>query len=279
MSKKDITEVAAPTERKGKTINIDGVEYNYSFAQLEKEEGILIQLSEVKPDKNITFSYQATSAQITKDIKALCLCENIEEMINSLKDIFNSGEIKVEKKEEKYFMKIEVKTFGKLSKYEIELEKHEPVPIEPINQSTYLLNQLKDIDKKYKELKEEINNLKINNNPNKQILNEDEKIKLIKEIKDNLDLSEKIKEVLQDSDIKDKLFQEFEEKISKIYIKKEKEEKKDKKDNNELIFKKVDESVNKIINEKLCNKVDERVFNENMNKIKEDIGKQVNEIN
>ena len=161
----------------------------------------------------------------------------------------------------------------------LELEKHE----EPINPTDHLLNKLKDLEKKFNDLKDEMNQFKLINSTNKGgALTGDEKIKLINEIKANLNLSEKIKEILQDENIKDKLFKEFEEKISKTYIKKEKEENqhnKDDKDNNKLISEKVEESINKIINEKLVNKVDEKVFKESLNKIKKDIEKQVNTIN
>ena len=51
------------------------------ISQLEKEEGIFIKLAEVKPIKNINFTYNALGDKITKDIKPLRMCENIDEMI------------------------------------------------------------------------------------------------------------------------------------------------------------------------------------------------------
>ena len=68
MSKKDTSEGAAPTKGKKKTIIIDEVECTYSFSRLVKEEGMLLELAELKNDKNITFIYQTNSTQITKDI-------------------------------------------------------------------------------------------------------------------------------------------------------------------------------------------------------------------
>ena len=41
------------------------------------------------------------------------MCDNIDEMIISLQDMFNKGNITVEKKDEKYIMKIEATSFGK----------------------------------------------------------------------------------------------------------------------------------------------------------------------
>ena len=102
-----------------------------------------------------------------------------------------------------------------------------------------------------------MNQSKLTNSTNKgEALTGDEKTKLVNEIKANLNLNEKIKEILQEEDIKGKLLKK---KISKTYMKKEKEENqhnKDDKDNNKLIIEIVEKSVNKIINEKLVNKVD-----------------------
>lgn len=61
-----------------KTIIIDEIEYTYLITQLEKEEGVLIKLFKVNPVKNITFTYQAISEQVTKKIKALFLCESMK---------------------------------------------------------------------------------------------------------------------------------------------------------------------------------------------------------
>ena len=101
------------------TINIEGVEYIYTIKKDEKENEIIIQLSEEKPDKYITFIYSSSTEKIVKNIKALLMCDNIDEMIISLQDIFSSGKIIVEKKAEKYFMKIQSKAFGKKIKYEM----------------------------------------------------------------------------------------------------------------------------------------------------------------
>ena len=93
--------------------------------------------------------FRASTEKIVKSIKALILCENIDEMIISLQDMFNKGNITVEKKDEKYIMKIEATSFGKKVKYEIELEKNEPV----IDENTKILNKIKEIDENYKKIK------------------------------------------------------------------------------------------------------------------------------
>ena len=255
----EITKTNAFSLNNIKTINIEGVEYTYSIAQMGNENGISITLSEVKPDKNITFTYQALSDKIIKDIKLLLLCGNLDEMINTLKDIFNERKIEVKKKEEKYIMIIEVDILGKISKYEIELKKNEP-----IDEKNDILLRIKEMEKKYKEIKEEINKLKVNNK-----INEEEKNNIIKEIKEDINITKRIKEILKDKEIKEILFKEFKEKISNLYMKKEEKKEKDEKVENKL---------NKLINEKYCYKNDEKIYNENMNKIKEDINKQINEI-
>ena len=81
-----------------KYITIKGVEYKYLITKMENEDGISIKLSEVKPDKNITFDYHSLAKKISEDIKFLSLCDNIEEMINSLYDMINKGKVTVEEK-------------------------------------------------------------------------------------------------------------------------------------------------------------------------------------
>ena len=245
----------APPTTGSSSIIIEGVEYAYTIKKDEKENEIIIQLSEEKPDKYITFMFRASTEKIVKSIKALILCENIDEMIISLQDMFNKGNITVEKKDEKYIMKIEATSFGKKVKYEIELEKNEPV----IDENTKILNKIKEIDKNYKKIKEEINNIKSQNN--QMTYNEEERNKIIKEIKNELN----IKEILKDLLINDKdIINIFESKLNN-----QKNE-----DNN-----KIEESVNKIIKEKYSNKVDIETYNEDINKIKNDINDQIKEIN
>ena len=250
-----------------KTINIKGVDYKYSIKKIEKENGIIIRLSEVKPCKNITFTYEALRDKVIKDIKILYIYENIDEMINALNDIFNKGKITVEEKDKKYIMKIDVSLLDKLSEYQIELEKHDPNEKQP-----KILLKLKEMNDKYNELKEEINNIKKNN----LIFNEEEKKKLIKEIKEELDIKTYLKELLKDKDIINMLFKEFEARLFNKNM--EKKEMKDNKDLNEIINKKIEESINKIINDKKLSKIDEKAINDNINKIKEDINKSKNNI-
>ena len=104
-----------------KKIIIEDIEYIYSIYKLENKEGISIILKELKPNKNIKFIYEALKDKLTKDIKQLYICENIDDMINTLKDIIDTGNIIVEKRENKYFMVIEIKVLKKISNYEMEL--------------------------------------------------------------------------------------------------------------------------------------------------------------
>ena len=160
-------------------------------------------------------------------------------------------------------MKIDFSILDKLSEYEIELEKHEPNEKQP-----KILLKLKEIDNKYKELKEEINNIKNNN----LTFNEGEKKKLVKEIKEELDIKEYVKELLKDKDITNILFKELWTRLSNANIKKE--EIQVNKDNNEIINKKIEEPINEIIKDKNLSNADKKVLNDdNANKIKEDINK------
>ena len=245
-----------------KNIIIEDVKYTYLISKLENKDSVSIILKEIKPNKNINFIYEASSDKLTKDIKQLCICENLDEKITILKEMIETGKIIVERKEKKYFMIIETSIFKKISKYEIELIKQEP-----IDERKELLLKLKDIDAKYRDIKEELNKLK-----NQSILNKEDKKKIIKEIKEDLNINECIKEVLKDKEIKDILFKEFEERLSNIYIKKD-----EKKADNKLFNENIEKSINKIIDNKYI--PFENKFNENFNKIKENIINNIKEIN
>ena len=249
----------APPTRELNSISIEGVEYIYTIVKDEKENKIIIKLTEEKPYKNISYLYKASPEKLAKDIKQLSICDNNDQMITSLQDIFNKGKICVEKKDEKYIMKIKINAFGITSIYEIELEKNDPH-----DENKKILNKIKEIDDKYKEIKEEINNIKINNS-NAIIYNEEERNRIIKEIKNELNIKEIVKELLiKDKDIKNILNKEFENKLN---------------DYKNEETKNMEESVNKIINEKYSNNMDIEIYNDNINKIKENINNQIKEIN
>ena len=155
-----------------KTIKIENKEYSYLISKIDKEEGISIELKEIKPDKNIIFKYEALLNKIIQDIKPLAACENIEEMINILNESFFKNKIIVEKREEKYIMIIEIQTFGKMKNYEIELKK-----IVQIDDKKVLLSRIENIESKFELIQQEINKLKIQSNI---ILNKEDKKKIRK---------------------------------------------------------------------------------------------------
>ena len=125
-----------------------------------------------------------------------------------------------------------------------------------------ILNKIKEIEDKYKELKEEINHIK---NNNKITYNEEDKNKVVRDNKNELNIKKVLKELLiKDKEIINILYNEFENKLNN-----------DKKEE----CKKIEESVNKILilNKNYSNKVDLNVYNDNINKIKEMIYNQINE--
>ena len=118
-----------PITEDQKTILINEINYSYLIekAELENEESIKIKLFSYEKKSNFYFTYESQVSKIVKDIKILSLCEDAEEMINSLKEIFMQGHAKVEEKEEKFFL--ELKLVGIAKKCVIELtKKEEEVP-------------------------------------------------------------------------------------------------------------------------------------------------------
>jgi len=148
----------------------------------------------------------------------------------------------------------------KKEKYEIELEKHD--------KETEILLRLEKMEKKYEEIKDEIDKL------NKK--KEEEKENIIKEIKEDIDkiIKEKIKEILNEKEIKEILFKEFEEGISNKYMKKDEIKNKDEeveKKENELINEKIDVDVDKKMKD-----IEKQIKDLNEN-IKKEIDKNIND--
>ena len=107
--KKELNELQTP---KG-TININDSQYLYSILKLDKEEGIKIKLFESKPKVNIYYEYEGSISELTKNIKILLLCENLDEMITTLKAAFDEGKAKFVEKEEKYYIELSFEAMGK----------------------------------------------------------------------------------------------------------------------------------------------------------------------
>ena len=240
-----------------RTIKIGDSNYKYSITKMKNEKGIIVSLFEVKPKKNISFIYKGFLNKLTKEIKFLRICENLEEMITSLKDIFNRGKITVEIKDKKYIMTIEVSLLGKITKYEIEIERHIL-----ISEKNELFLKLNDMDNKFARIEEEIYDLKNNMNYN-----------LKKMVKEELNKNEIAKEILHDKEMKQTLFNEFE---GILYKRNNNRNNKRKNEEEEIISKKINEYS---IKQKYSIQVDGKSLNENINKLREEIDNYKNEIN
>ena len=234
-------------------ITINGIEYFYSISKLEKTEGIKIKLFESKPKTNIYYEYEASILELTNDIKFLLLCENLDEMISSLKKAFNEGKAKYLEENQKYYIEFHFEAMGKSKTNKIEFKKF--VQKDPIAE---LKEKIELMQSDYKNLAKEIEELK-------KIKNND------------LDLKGKMKEILQDKDIKMKLYEEFEQIIcSKFRL--TSETKKDKKEESNTLTN-IETTIKKITQSEINKKVDEKKFNEKIKDIEDKINKRKNEIN
>ena len=181
MEKYDI--IGETEEEKG--IFINGQKYSYSISKSEnKEEAIIIKLYDSSQKSNIYFTYEATFEKLTKDIKFLTLCENLDEMITSLNNIFSMGNAKVEENNGNFNLELKFigsgiikKSFVQLNKYESKEYKNE------------LEIKIKTLENKYNELFNKYEELKKQNENNIRHL---------------------LKELIFDEDIKMKFFGEME---------------------------------------------------------------------
>ena len=169
-----------------KEISINGVKYSYLITKSEKEEeSLIIKLDDPNHKTNLYFTYEASIPKLTNDIKFLALCENLDEMIDSLKEVFSQGNAQVEEDHGEFH--IEFKVSGIKKKCIIQLTKHEIEPTKkPLNDESrdridIIENKINDLYNKYEELKTNKEN----------------------------DIRNIIKEIIFDKDIKNKLFEEM----------------------------------------------------------------------
>ena len=289
---KEMKTIEAPPSIGGNKIIFEDSEFYYTIGELESKDGIYIKLSEAKPEKNVYFIYEASNEKLIKEIDLFIIFQNTEQRINLLYKTFKDDKVKIIKKEEKYFLELEFVVSGLEKKYEIEIERieiHEPTKED-------LINSFKDLNEKFKELKDEINVIKKNTsksfeesanlnsiNPN---INSDINL-ILDELEKKINIKEKIKEALKEKDIQDLLFSEFQkyfpnnknpeiiQENNNININKNNlnsiENKKVDNDFENKILEKIKTSVDELINEKLkIKEEDEKNIKERLEKIEGD---------
>ena len=87
-------------------IIINGIKYSYSITKSEKEkekESLIIKLYDPNNISDFYYTYESDVEKLIKDIKFLSICENLDEMIDSLKEIFTNGNVQVEEKDGKFY--------------------------------------------------------------------------------------------------------------------------------------------------------------------------------
>ena len=174
---------STPKEKKG--IIINGINYSYSLTKSENEESLIIKLYDQTEKSKIYFTYEASMEKLAKDIKFLAICESLDEMIESLEEVFSQGNAHVEEKDGEFSM--EFKVSGIKKKCIIQLTKLE------IQQNK---GQENDIDDKFDKLEKKY----------KELFN---KFEEMKEIKKN-EIKNIVKEVIFDKDINLKMFEQME---------------------------------------------------------------------
>ena len=229
-------------------ILIGDVKYSYSITKSESnEESLIIKLIDPSQKSNIYFTYEAPMEQLIKEIKFLSLCESLDEMIESLQDVFSQGNVFVEEKDGVYNM--EFKVSGIKKKCIIQLTKNEiEQPKEPENEIESKINKL---EKNYKDLYNKYEELKI--------------------IKKN-EVKEIVKEVIFDDDIALKFFEKMKPMILSIINDNNKNEDEDENDNENI-----ENNIMNKVKEELNNK--ENKINNQINIFQQQLNENINDIN
>lgn len=201
MEKEDLCQNApsGPITPDDQSIIIDGQKYIYSINKSEtNENSLIIKLYDKDGKSEIFFTYEAQIDKLTKDIKFLSLCESLDEMIESLKEIFSQRKVKVILIEGEYNLELEINGIIK-KKCIVQLTKHKIENHHELNCT--IDDKIISLENKYKDL-----------------LNKYEQLKLTK---DNIikkdDIKNIIKEIILDKDIKLFLLEEIEQKIVSKY--------------------------------------------------------------
>ena len=229
-------------------ILIGDVKYSYSITKSESnEESLIIKLIDPSQKSNIYFTYEAPMEQLIKEIKFLSLCESLDEMIESLQDVFSQGNVFVEEKDGVYNMEFKVSLIKK--KCIIQLTKNEiEQPKEPENEIESKINKL---EKNYKDLYNKYEELKI--------------------IKKN-EVKEIVKEVIFDDDIALKFFEKMKPMILSIINDNNKNEDEDENDNENI-----ENNIMNKVKEELNNK--ENKINNQINILQQQLNDNINDIN
>ena len=126
MKKEENTECGLIPQEAKSVLNINGLEYSYSISKLDKAEGIKIKLFESNPGTNIYYEYEGTSSELTKSIKVLMICEDLDKMISTIKTTFDEGRTKFIEDNNKYYLELQFEEIGKSKVYKIEFIKYDP---------------------------------------------------------------------------------------------------------------------------------------------------------
>ena len=144
------------TDEEERGIFINGIKYSYLITKSEKEkESLIVKLYDAKNNQKNNFTYEATVQKIIKDIKFLSLCDNLDEMIVSLNNVFSLGNAKVEENHGIFNLELKYIVTGISKKCIIKLIKHDPKnPMRELEiKIDKLENKYKELFNKYEELK------------------------------------------------------------------------------------------------------------------------------
>ena len=193
---------------KEKEIFINGIKYSVSINKSQnKSDSLIIKIFDPNNKIDIYFTYEASIQKLKNDIKYLLLFETLEEMINSLNNIFNIGNACVEKDKDNYFLKLKFTVNGiiKISIVQLTIHKLTKDTIE--NKLNELENKYNELINKYNELKKEKDD-NIKNIVNQAIFNIDIKLKLFEEFEkillskynlNNIQIENKIKKPIDNN--------------------------------------------------------------------------------
>ena len=170
--------------QKEKEIVINEIKYKVSINKSNNQnDSLIIKIYEPSDKSDIYFTYEASLQKLMNDVKFLRMFDTLDEMLNSLNNIFYLGNAKVEKNQDNYFLELKCIINGITKKSTVRLN-----AIKLRQQKNEIEDKLEKLENKYNELINKYNELKqekednIKNIVNQTIFNIDTKMKLFEEM-------------------------------------------------------------------------------------------------
>jgi len=163
---------------------INGIKYSFSISKLDYDkESFIIKLYDSNNESKVIYIYKGDMTTIKKDIQFLEFCEDLDDIITNLNDLFINGHFQFEENNGEYYL-----IFKLIESETSESSNIRLIKLDKENEEKFILeDKINKLENDYKELYNKYEELKI--------INEKETSYKNKLVKDNISLNNENKEI------------------------------------------------------------------------------------